>query len=360
MHTDKTKPTILIVDDMPENIDVLEGLLSPHYRVKVATSGKRALKIAESMPDLILLDVMMPGMDGYEVCRHLKQKRKLRRIPVIFVTAKSEVDDETRGFELGAVDYISKPVSPPLVLARVKNIIALFATKRRLREIMDKTLTGCVELLTDVLSLTAPAAFGRSSSIRRHIKAAAKQMGHSNTWRFEVAAMLSQLGCIALPDELVDNIHNGSASSDEEKKIFASHPEVGKRLLEKIPNLRDVAEIVALQHQTVDTIEANLQISAGVKLGASLLHLAMQQDDKTRHTSVMQKAGSTEPQVGEQIELSLSDLQLGMRLESEVSTRKGWKLVPKGTEITKAVLERLSVFDDHFMIAKQTYMVTLL
>ena len=117
----KDKQTILVVDDTPENIDVLSAVLRPYYKVKAAMNGKVALKIAaKQKPDLILLDVMMPEMDGYEACRRLKEDAETASIPVIFVTAKSETADEQKGFDLGAVDYIAKPISPPLVLARIK------------------------------------------------------------------------------------------------------------------------------------------------------------------------------------------------------------------------------------------------
>ena len=108
--------TILIVDDTPENIDVLRNLLRKSYRVKVALNGPKALKIAasESPPDLILLDIMMPDMDGFEVIKHLKNDPATKNIPVIFVTAKAETVDEEKGFILRAVDYITKPISPPL------------------------------------------------------------------------------------------------------------------------------------------------------------------------------------------------------------------------------------------------------
>jgi putative two-component system response regulator len=116
------EPSVLIVDDERVNIDILVDLLKPHYRTLVATNGEQALKRAagQPAPDIVLLDVMMPELDGYEVCRRLKADPITRDIPVIFVTALSEVGDETRGFALGAVDYITKPFSPPIVEARVK------------------------------------------------------------------------------------------------------------------------------------------------------------------------------------------------------------------------------------------------
>ena len=124
---------ILIVDDTPENVEILGEILNG-YKKQVALNGERALKLAngESKPDLILLDIMMPGMDGFEVCRRLKENEATRDIPVIFITAKSEVEDETRGLQLGAVDFIPKPISPPVVLARVKNHLELKMARQRL------------------------------------------------------------------------------------------------------------------------------------------------------------------------------------------------------------------------------------
>ncbi|SMG63453.1 response regulator receiver modulated metal dependent phosphohydrolase, partial [methanotrophic bacterial endosymbiont of Bathymodiolus sp.] len=132
--------TVLIVDDTPENIDILRGILKNEYKIKVASNGEKALKIAqsESAPDLILLDIMMPGMDGYEVCKRLKANYATSRIPVIFVTAKGETADESLGFDIGAVDYITKPVSPPLVQRRVRTQLSLYDEKRLLDEMVKE------------------------------------------------------------------------------------------------------------------------------------------------------------------------------------------------------------------------------
>ncbi len=140
MQLSSDNPVILIVDDTPENVDVLAGILRDYYQIKVALNGPKALKIAQIDPGpaLILLDVMMPEMDGYEVCRQLQSNEKTRRIPVIFVTAKSEDEDEAQGFGLGAVDYITKPVSPAIVLARVRTQLALKQSHRRLEDLSLK------------------------------------------------------------------------------------------------------------------------------------------------------------------------------------------------------------------------------
>ncbi|MEX0321651.1 MAG: ATP-binding protein [Puniceicoccaceae bacterium] len=126
------RASLLIVDDTPANIDVLVGLLSPQYRTRIANSGKVALSLCEKeLPDLILLDIMMPEMDGYEVCQRLKAMEETKNIPVIFITAKGEVEDETKGLALGAVDYISKPIVPAIVEARVETHLEI--DRQRLR-----------------------------------------------------------------------------------------------------------------------------------------------------------------------------------------------------------------------------------
>ena len=127
IKADALHGNILIVDDVPANLTLLAGMLKENgHRVRPVPSGKLALKAVESeLPDLILLDIMMPVMDGYETCRHLKENPKTKDIPVVFITAKAEVEDEMKGFELGAVDYITKPISQPLVLARVQTHLRL-------------------------------------------------------------------------------------------------------------------------------------------------------------------------------------------------------------------------------------------
>lgn len=131
----KVMKTILTVDDTPVNIDIVKAILSAEYTVKAATSGEMALKIIEAdIPDLILLDIIMPDMDGYEVCQRLKTKEATRHIPVIFLTGKTHEEDEAKGLQMGAIDYITKPISPGILSARVRTHLALFDANRTLTE----------------------------------------------------------------------------------------------------------------------------------------------------------------------------------------------------------------------------------
>ncbi len=147
----ENQATILIVDDEPLNIDVLRGALH-NYKIKVATHGEMALKIAflPQTPDLILLDVKMPGMDGHEVCRRLKDDPRTVNVPVIFVTAMKDIDDEVKGLQMGAVDYLIKPVKAEIVLARVQTYLKLYQQSKMLEQILNQCtseLTALRELL---------------------------------------------------------------------------------------------------------------------------------------------------------------------------------------------------------------------
>jgi sigma-B regulation protein RsbU (phosphoserine phosphatase) len=173
MTSPTEKATVLAVDDTPENLDVVKGLLSDDYVVKAATSGGMALKIIEKQkPDLILLDIMMPGMDGYEVCRRLKENDETRDIPVIFLTAMEQTTDEAQGFELGAADYITKPVNPPILKARVRTHLALkqsmdelqaaYAIIKRHSDRMEQELNVGHDIQMSMLPLEFPAFPERS------------------------------------------------------------------------------------------------------------------------------------------------------------------------------------------------------
>ncbi len=148
MFETSKKQTVLIVDDTPANVALLSEVLKSDYRTKVAINGDKALQFAFSQdpPDLVLLDIMMPGISGYEVCERLKADPRTRDIPVIFVTAMSEVEDETKGLEVGGVDYVTKPISPPIVRARVKTQLALYEQKRQLGKLIGQLEAQAGEL----------------------------------------------------------------------------------------------------------------------------------------------------------------------------------------------------------------------
>jgi len=178
---------ILVVDDTPANLKALNELLSPSYNISVATNGEDALRLAKiNPPDIILLDIMMPGMDGYEVCRLLKSDEQSASIPVIFVTAKTEIEDEKKGFELGGVDYITKPISPPIIKARVKTHLALKEVREHLEELVAER-TAELQQANKVLQRQLKELEGRD----RLVKVQMKGLSFEDSFR-EVLQVLSE------------------------------------------------------------------------------------------------------------------------------------------------------------------------
>jgi len=272
------KQKVLIVDDTPENIQVLMETLKGEYAIVAAINGQKALQIAVTapIPDIILLDIMMPEMDGYEVCRRLKADRKTRNIPVIFVTAMDQEEDETKGLELGAVDYITKPISPAIVRARVKTHLSLRSAQQRLQDLLNKTLSGSVRVLVDILGLINPVAFSLSSQIRRLVRDMTADLGLGDTWKFDLAAMLSQIGCITIPAETLKKMYEGMALTEEEHELYSAYPAAGAELIANIPHLESVAGMIA-RHQEPFEGDENVKPHDrdAVILGGQLLKVAV-------------------------------------------------------------------------------------
>jgi phosphoserine phosphatase RsbU/P len=165
------KKTLLVVDDAPANIQVVQSILRDEYKIRVATSGEKALELVKTqpLPDLILLDVMMPGLDGYQVCERLKANPETHDIPVIFLTGLTDVDDETKGLEIGAVDYIRKPFSPAIVKARVRTQISIRDSREQLNQqvvAVNHELEMARHIQLSILPSRAPAITGLAIAAR--------------------------------------------------------------------------------------------------------------------------------------------------------------------------------------------------
>lgn len=256
------KHRILVVDDTPANLKVLSGLLRDTYHISVATNGPDALELAmsESRPDLILLDIMMPDMDGYEVIKRLKSEDYTKNIPVLFVTAKGEVEDETHGLSLGAVDYITKPISPPIVQARVKTHMALHLHQEHLEELVAKRTEQLQNGYIDTVHRLTLASEYKDEETGAHIKRIsfytkelAAHMGMDREFCETIfyASPMHDIGKVAIPDSILTK---QGPLDDEEWGIMKTHTRFGAMILKgsDSPYLKMAIDIALSHHERWD------------------------------------------------------------------------------------------------------------
>jgi putative two-component system response regulator len=273
------RETILVVDDTPENLTLMSALLKDIYRLKIANNGERALKIAQGkqQPDLILLDIMMPGLSGYDVCRKLKEDPLTKDIPVIFLTAMTSIADEEKGFELGAVDYITKPISPPIVLARVKTHLRLKAStdylknnnafleqevRNRMKEIsaiQDVTILAMAALMEtrdndtgNHIRRTQFYVLALANKLKKH----PRFLDYLTEEQIKVifkSAPLHDIGKVGIPDHIL--LKPGSFS-EKEFEIMKTHTTLGRDAIEHAEkqlgmkvNFLSCAKEIAYGHQ---------------------------------------------------------------------------------------------------------------
>ena len=260
-HSKEHRFSILVVDDEPANIDILLGILTPYYDVKVASSGSVALKIAKQFtPDLILLDIMMPGMDGFEVCKRLKSDETLSRTPIIFITALTQGQDEEKGFKLGAVDYITKPVSPSITLARVKTHISLANQMRVTENMVVERTEELSKSQQSAISMLAAAGHYNDTDTGHHIwrmAAYSQCLALAHGWSVTNASLLAQAapmhdtGKIGIADAILKAPRRLTLS---EMEIMRSHAEIGHRILSQsdTPLFNLAAEIALCHHEKWD------------------------------------------------------------------------------------------------------------
>ena len=251
------KQLVLVVDDAPDNIDVLGAVLDNDYDIKVALNGEKALEIAQHQPrpDLILLDIMMPRMDGYEVCQRLKSDPATSNIPVIFVTAKDEVADEKNGFELGAVDYITKPISPSIVKARVKTQLDLHDQKRSLARLVQERTEELNDTRLKIIQRLGRAAEFKDNETGMHVirmshfsKLIALAYGGHAEWVDNLfnAAPMHDVGKIGIPDHI---LLKPGPLDDQEWDLMKQHTLFGADIIGKDHNpLLQMSRSIALTH----------------------------------------------------------------------------------------------------------------
>ncbi len=241
---------ILLVDDEPNNLKVLRQIFKRDYRLSVATSGAKALELigGGAMPDLVLLDIMMPEMDGYEVCRRLKENSQTAQIPIIFITAMDDEKDEQKGFDMGAVDYITKPVSASIAKARVKTHLSLVQA-----EVLEKSYSDAIHMLGEAGHYNDADTGYHIWRMAAYARAVAELSGWSplQSAMLEMAAPMHDTGKIGTPDRILKK--PGKLDKDD-WVIMKQHCRIGHDILSKsdAPVSKMAAEIALNHHEKWD------------------------------------------------------------------------------------------------------------
>ena len=257
--TNLKKPTVLIVDDTAENIHLLMALLVDKYKVKAANNGEKALKIAfsDAKPDIILLDVVMPEVDGLEVCRQLKENPDTANIPIIFITANTSHSDEIQGFAIGAVDYITRPFNPPVVLSRIKAQLALYQQNKQLEYLVKERTLEIETTRLSIIHRLGKAAEYKDNETGLHVirmawysKLLAQKVSDNEDWVDLLfnAAPMHDIGKIGIPDRVL--LKPGKLDKDE-WQIMMTHAAMGGEILGEAesPLLKLAIEIAVNHHE---------------------------------------------------------------------------------------------------------------
>lgn len=335
-------PRVLFVDDEPHLLAALERMLFEHYEMVTATSAGDALTVLHHEPpfEVVVSDMRMPGVNGADFLAEVR--RRYPGVTRILLTGHADTESAIAAVNRGAIfRYLSKPCPGETLIEAIDAGIALHRREAVERQLLATTLAGVVKLLSELLSMAAPQAFQRASFVQACVRHALPKLGWSEPWRYEMAAALSQIGCIGVPPEESDRL-----AAD------AAHAQIAWRLLAPIPRLENIA--LMLRYQTSVPPE---EVGSEVLQGATLLRAALQlhrigphklEADEVHHrlriakpplpTSIIEALADFRGAYSEPREEKVASLPLGSVLDQDVRTHKGVMVLSRGHELTQAAI----------------------
>lgn len=356
---------ILAVDDEPNYLKALRRNLDESFEMLTATSGAVALEIARDEPDVavVLSDMRMPAMNGAEFLRRV-------RVPLpdatrVLLTGYADVESAKAAVNQGGIHrFLTKPIPADELAAALDEAVRQHEVRSAERELLEGTLHGAVKVMAEVLSLVSPLAFARAQRLERLVGAAAGVLEVRNVWQVEVAALLSQLGAVTLPSELLEAVYTGDDLTPVEERAFSEHPDVGARLVREIPRLGPVADMIARSEAEP---AAQVDLTDDLAVGTALLQAAGQLDrlldaGVDRHKAlerlrrpgnpgwrrVLDALGTVELEpIGDRVaSLHVAELRPGMVLDEDVHTGTEVLLMTHGQRVTTTMIERLERYAD--------------
>ncbi len=365
--TPADKPRVLFVDDEPL---VLEGLCRSLYREFSADTaeGPEAglLKIKNNGPySVVVSDMRMPVMDGAEF---LVRVRALAPDSIrVMLTGYADVEAAMRAVNDGRIfRFLNKPVTAEDLILTIRACVAQHDLVRREKELLEKTLAGAVRVMTEVLNLANPVAFNRGTRICQYVRHIAAHLGLPDAWQYEIAAMLSELGCVTLTPDLLEAIHAGEVLSPENERRYAQHPKIAHDLLARIPRLELVAEMILKQEDPpADLAKSLTPASENIRRGSQMLKVCLTFDRMIKTGTDRQQALATLAQDPahydakmvaalrdfkftrggtEMRSVDVRDLRAGMILNEDLRSTTGILLAAKGHEVSHALTKAIRNF----------------
>lgn len=360
---------ILFVDDEPAVLDGFRRLLHKEFSLETAAGGEEGLRLISAAKNepfaVVVSDMRMPGMDGVQF---LSRVRLLSPDTVrIALTGQADMQTAADCVNEGSIfRFLTKPCQKEVLAKALTSGLVQYRLVIAEKELLEKTLSGSVKVLTEVLSLVNPAAFGRAVRMSRYVQHIVHKLHLEAGWRFEVAAMMSQLGCVTLDTDTIEAVYAGRKLSPDEQARLDAHPSVAADLLSNIPRMEPVARMIAQQESIVPSSQTPGQAQFDVvKLGAQILKVALAYDQLLSagkdHAGAMQQMLmrtnhlersivdalsdiEVEPLHLEVKSCRISDLDCGMILQEDVRTNNGLLIVTKGQQVNYPLLVRLRNF----------------
>ncbi|NDY56081.1 response regulator [Desulfovibrio sulfodismutans] len=347
---------ILFVDDEANILDTFRRGLHRRFTLETAPGGKEGLDCLQSSGPfaVVVSDLKMPKMDGIQFLRHVREMSP--NTVRVMLTGHADLEAAIAAVNEGHVfRFLTKPCDGGTLIKTLEAALEQYRLITAEKELLHGTLRGSIKVLVEILSLVNPEAFGRSERIKRMVVATAKELRLKNIWRLELAAMLSQIGCVSIPEEILSKKYSGQPLGPEEEQIYGMHASIAVKLLDNIPRMDEINDIIAHQAD-------NYVVGLEQPIGARILKLALDFDDLEQQGMTREKAISVmrdhpesyDPGIQTAFEravfveegfvprrLPVRELLPGMILGADVKTVSGILLLAKGQELTDLVLERL-------------------
>jgi len=359
---------VLLVDDESAILNAFRRMLRKDFEVDTALSAIEGLSSIESAGPyaVVVSDMNMPGIDGLQFLKTVKQKApdSVR----IMLTGVADLELAVTAVNEGNIfRFLTKPCPHELLTSAIQAGMDMYRLITAERELLEKTLSGSIKVLTEMLALVNPTAFGRTMRIKRYVNHIVEQLNIPYAWQFELAAMLSHIGCVTLPQDTLDKVYLGTPLEGNEQRVFDAHPAVARNLLVNIPRLGTVARMIESQNQSFSrrTDNKNFEGEDMVALGGHLIKIAMDFDRLLMQGKSVKKAQAvllSDPEAyfeeavavlssfeAEQVDMveqsvSIGELQSTMVLNEDITAKNGMRIAVKGQEITYAMLQRLRAF----------------